>query len=239
MRKYKKVCTLPLYFRMKTIRIRGAAEEIPVGKILCLGRTYAEHAQEMHADVPEHPLVFIKPSTAIIADGQDILIPALSRNVHHEVELVVAIGKNGKNIPPSQAKEHIAGYGVGLDMTLRDVQSEAKTKGWPWSIAKGFDTSAPVSEIIPASIIPNPTALEIRCRVNGILRQKSTAGAMVFSIEEIVSYLSTLFTLERGDLIFTGTPAGVGTVVAGDRIEAELVGWTKIAHTIKEEYAKL
>jgi 5-carboxymethyl-2-hydroxymuconate isomerase len=220
---------------MKTIRVRGLREEIPVGKILCLGRNYAEHAKEMQSDVPDRPLVFIKPSTALISDGQDILIPRLSREVHHEVELVVAIGKTGKHLQQEQAKEHILGYGVGLDMTLRDVQNEAKRKGLPWSIAKGFDTSAPVSDIVPASMIANPAALEIQCRVNGTLRQKSRADQMIFSVEQIISYLSTLFTLERGDLIFTGTPAGVGTVVAGDRIEAELIGWTKITHTIKSE----
>lgn len=218
---------------MKTIRIRGSAEEIPVGKILCLGRTYADHAQEMHSAVPERPLVFIKPSTALLYDGEDILIPAISRDVRHEVEFVVAITKDGKHIVSEQAGEYILGYGVGLDMTLRDVQAEAKKNGWPWSIAKGFDTSAPVSEIIPVTMVPDPTALEICCRVNGTVRQRSSVSQMTLSVQQLISYLSTFFTLERGDLIYTGTPAGVGTVVAGDHIEAELVGWTKIAHRVK------
>lgn len=220
---------------MKTIRVRGLREEIPVGKILCLGRNYAEHAKEMQSEVPDCPLVFIKPSSALISDGQDIVIPRISQEVHHEVELVVAIGKTGKRMQQEQARNYILGYGVGLDMTLRDIQREAKKKGLPWSVAKGFDTSAPVSEIVPASMIASTAALEIQCRVNGTLRQTSRTDQMIFPVEQIISYLSTLFTLERGDLIFTGTPAGVGTVVPGDRIEAELVGWTKITHTIKSE----
>src|SRR6266849_5438527 len=191
---------------MKTIRVLGSREEIPVGKVLCLGRNYVQHAREMLSEVPERPIIFLKPATALIRDGENILIPPISREVHHEVELVVAISKNGKHIPESSAREFILGYGVGLDMTLRDVQNEAKKKGLPWSVAKGFDTSAPVSEIIPASRIKNVSELEIRCSVNGTIRQKSRIEAMVFSIEQIISYCSSLFTLERGDLIFTGTP---------------------------------
>lgn len=193
---------------MKTIHVRGSSEEIPVGKILCLGRNYSEHAQEMRSEIPEQPVVFLKPSTAIIHDGDEIVIPPISNQVHHEVELVVAIANDGKNIPESNARNFILGYAIGLDMTLRDVQSDAKKKRLPWSVAKGFDTSAPVSDIVPASSINDPSALEIRCSVNGTLRQHSQIERMIFSVEKVISYLSSVFTLERGDLIFTGTPRG-------------------------------
>jgi acylpyruvate hydrolase len=235
LRKDKLFFTFHHHFRMKTIRVRGSTEAIPVGKILCLGRNYSEHAKEMRTEIPDRPVVFIKPSTAIICDGEDICIPKISHELHHEVELVVAISETGKHIPRDRTKEHILGYSVGLDMTLRDVQAEAKNKGLPWSVAKGFDTSAPVSEFIPTSMIRNLTELEIRCKVNGKLRQSSRLSQMIFSVEETIAYVSALFTLERGDLIFTGTPAGVGKVDTGDRIEAELVGWTTITHAVKSE----
>jgi len=218
---------------MKTIRVRGTSEGIPVGKILCVGRNYVEHAREMRADIPRQPVVFIKPSTAILHTGEEIIIPAVSREVHHEVELVVAIAKTGRNIPPENAREFILGYGVGLDMTLRDVQAEAKKNGLPWSMAKGFDTSAPVSEIVPAEQIERPSGLEIRCSVNGVVKQQTCVDKMIFPVEEILAYVSTVFTLERGDVIFTGTPEGVGPVLPGDTITAELVRYEKITHPVR------
>lgn len=218
---------------MKTLQVHGTEKEYAVGKILCLGRNYAEHAKEMQSEIPEAPVVFLKPSTAIIRNGEDIIIPKISHQLHHEVELVVAIAKEGKNIPSEQAFEYVLGYGVGLDMTLRDVQTEAKKKGLPWSVAKGFDTSAPISKIIPVSNIKNPYELRIRCIVNGTVRQETTASKMIFSIEKIIECISSIFTLEPGDLIFTGTPEGVGEVKAEDVIEAELVGYTSIRHTIR------
>lgn len=218
---------------MKTIRVRGTTEEIPVGKVLCLGRNYVEHAREMKADIPRQPVVFIKPSTAIIHTGEEIVIPTISREVHHEVELVVAIAKTGKNIPPERAHEFILGYGVGLDMTLRDVQTEAKNKGLPWSVAKGFDTSAPVSNIVPTRLVGKPSELVIRCTVNGVVKQQTRVDRMTFSVEEILAYLSTIFTLERGDVVFTGTPEGVGPVRAGDTVTAELVQYETITHPVR------
>lgn len=193
---------------MKTIHVRGSSEEIPVGKILCLGRNYSEHAEEMRSEIPERPVVFLKPPTAIIHDGDEIVIPPISNQVHHEVELVVAIANDGKNIPESNARNFILGYAIGLDMTLRDVQSDTKKKGLPWSVAKGFDTSAPVSDFIPASSIKYPSALEIRCSVNGTLRQHSQIEKMIYSVEKVISYLSSMFTLERGDLISPEPPRG-------------------------------
>lgn len=187
----------------------------------------------MKTDVPTRPVVFLKPSTALLGDGETIVRPAISGNMHHEVELVVAIGKEGKHISSDNAYDYVLGYGIGLDMTLRDIQNEAKQQGLPWSVAKGFDTSAPISEIIPKDRIRDPHALEIRCSVNGTIRQQSSTRNMIVTIDRIISYLSSIFTLEVGDLIFTGTPEGVGEVNAGDVIVAELIGFTKITHQIQ------
>ena len=217
---------------MKTIKLEGTQKEYTVGKILCLGRNYIEHAKEMHAEVPKEPVIFLKPPTAIIWNKEDIRIPKISKEPHHEVELVVAIGQNGKDIPRADAFQYVLGYGIGLDMTLRDVQNDAKKKGLPWSVAKGFDTSAPVSDIVPISKIKDSHNLGIRCTVNGIIRQDSSTKNLIFSIDKIIEYISSIFTLEVGDLIFTGTPEGVGIVNDGDVIEAELVGYTKISHRV-------
>ena len=207
---------------MKSVEIRDTKQKVVAGKILCLGRNYPEHAKEMKAETPTTPVVFLKPSTAIVADGSKIVIPPFSRDVHHEVEMVVLIGKEGKNIAREAAFDYVAGYAVGLDMTLRDVQAEAKKKGLPWSVAKGFDTSAPVSPFIGKDGVPDPHNLAISLKVNGKLRQQSNTRNMIFRIEDIIAYLSTVFTLEIGDLVFTGTPEGVGPVVAGDVLEAEI-----------------
>jgi len=220
-------------YSMKTIKLNASDERIPVGKILCLGRNYADHVQEMKASMPSKPVVFLKPSTALISNGEPIIRPAISSELHHEVELVVMIGKTGKDIPATKAYDHVGGYAIGLDMTLRDLQAEAKNQGLPWSVAKGFDTSAPVSEIIPKEQIPDPHALEIRCLVNGTVRQQSSTRNMIFAIDRIIAYLSSIFTLERGDLIYTGTPEGVGEVTSGDVVSAELVGYTTITHKIQ------
>ncbi|HEX9657029.1 MAG TPA: fumarylacetoacetate hydrolase family protein [Bacteroidota bacterium] len=206
---------------MRTVTLRSG-NAVGVGKILCLGRNYAEHAREMDSELPEFPIVFLKPSTALLADGGGIKIPSFSSELHHEVELVVLIGKECRNIALKDAWDHIAGYAVGLDMTLRDVQTEAKKRGLPWSVAKGFDTSAPISTIVEKSAVPNPSELSLSLSVNGKIRQNSNTNKMIFSIDHVVSYLSSIFTLEQGDLIFTGTPEGVGAVVPGDILEAKL-----------------
>ena len=218
---------------MKTFRIHNTADEIQVGTIYCLGRNYAEHAKEMKAEAPSSPIIFLKPSSSILNNEEDIIRPSISQSLHHEVEFIIAIGKSGKNISEQHAKDHILGYGVGLDMTLRDVQEDAKKKGLPWSIAKGFHTSAPISDIIPASKILDTNNLEIRCKVNGSIRQQTKISKMIFPIEKIISYISSLFAIERGDLIFTGTPEGVSEVKNGDSIVAELVDWIQISHRVK------
>jgi 2-keto-4-pentenoate hydratase/2-oxohepta-3-ene-1,7-dioic acid hydratase in catechol pathway len=229
------VYLLKIYLKetMRTVKIHRTERELPVGKILCLGRNYAEHAKEMHSEVPVTPVVFLKPSTALLSSGEPIVIPAISQNLHHEVEFVVAIGRGGKGIIARDAYRHVLGYAVGLDMTLRDIQNEAKERGLPWAVAKGFDTSAPVSAIIPASEIPEPNKMTILCRVNGKERQRGSTADLIFTIPQIIEYVSSLFTLETGDLIFTGTPEGVGRVVGGDTIEAELAGHITITHTVQ------
>ncbi len=218
---------------MKSVHLIGSNVEVKVNKVFCLGRNYAEHAREMDAEIPKKPVVFLKPATAVIGNREPIRFPSISKVLHHEVELVAVIGKGGKSITASAAREHILGYAAGLDMTLRDLQDEAKKKGLPWSVAKGFDTSAPVSPVVPASRIPDPANLNIVCRVNGIVRQQSSTSRMIFPISSIVEFISSIFTLEEGDLIFTGTPEGVGQVFVGDTVEAELLGYTKTAHPVE------
>jgi acylpyruvate hydrolase len=234
-RKCEYILNIKFWIQMKTITINKTNEQIPVGKIICIGKNYADHVAEMKSDVPDTPVIFLKPSTAIIKDGDNIVLPKISNEVHHEVELVVVIGKNGKKIQASQAFSHVLGYAIGLDMTLRDVQSEAKKKGLPWTVAKGFDTSAPISEIIKAEHIRNPHELTISCKVNGQIRQQSSTGKMIFKIDKLIEFISSIISLERGDLIYTGTPEGVGKVNDNDIIEAEITGIVRTTHKVKSE----
>jgi acylpyruvate hydrolase len=217
---------------MRAVTLLPEKKKIPVGKILCLGKNYAEHAKEFGGDVPKSPMIFLKPPTAIIENGDDIILPPLSVNVHHEVELTVLVGATGKNIPKANAMNYVAGYGVGLDMTMRDKQSEAKKEGNPWSIAKGFDTSAPLSPFVPKATVADPYNLEIKLSVNRKQRQHSNTGKMIFKIDEIIAFLSLVFTLEEGDVIFTGTPEGVGQVIANDVIDAEIPGVGSLHHRV-------
>ena len=207
---------------MAEIHFAGSDHSMRAGKIICLGRNYTDHAREMQAEVPTTPILFLKPPSALLDDGGVIRIPSFSTDMHHEVEMVVLIGWGGTDIPASQAMDHVSGYAIGLDMTLRDVQAEAKKKGLPWTVAKGFDTSAPVSTFVSKSAVPDPHHLDIRLSVNGTVRQQSNTNNMIFSIEAMIAYISSVFTLEPGDLIFTGTPEGVGPVQPGDTLTAEL-----------------
>jgi 2-keto-4-pentenoate hydratase/2-oxohepta-3-ene-1,7-dioic acid hydratase in catechol pathway len=207
---------------MKSVTLRGSGESIPVHKIICLGQNYAEHAKEMKFDVPTSPVFFLKPPSAIIHPGEQIILPSISNNVQHEVEMTVLIGERGKDIRRYSALNHVAGYGVGLDMTMCDIQAEAKNKGLPWSLAKGFDTSAPLSEFIPAAAIDDSNALHIQLLVNGKIRQSSDTSKFVFSVDKVIAYISQFITLERGDIIFTGTPEGVSRVDHGDKLDATL-----------------
>jgi acylpyruvate hydrolase len=208
---------------MKTVIILPANERITVGKILCIGQNYAAHAAEMKSVAPTIPVFFMKPTTSLMENGGTIVIPSISQDVHHEVEMTVLIGKDGKNIPLERAREHVAGYGIGLDMTMRDVQSEAKKKGHPWTLAKGFDTSAPISSFVPVSSVADPGTLRVQLTVNGTVRQSSGTNNMIHSVDALIFYISQFFTLERGDIIFTGTPEGVAQVKSGDTLTAELL----------------
>ncbi len=196
----------------------------PAGKLLCIGRNYARHAAEMKSDAPASPMVFLKPASAIIRDGGVVKLPPDSADVHHEVELVAVIGRQGKNIAGSDALGYVAAYAVGLDMTARDIQAEAKKRGHPWSVAKGFDTFAPLGPFAPAREVADPQALEIRLTVNGQARQCGYTRDMLFTVAELIAFCSRIFTLEPGDLLYTGTPQGVGPVEKGDVLEASATG---------------
>lgn len=190
--------------------------------LFCIGRNYAEHAKELNNPIPDRPVVFTKPSTTLLADGGTVVLPPVTQDVHHEVELVVAIGRGGKNIPIETALEHVAGYAIGLDMTARDIQTSLKSKSHPWELAKGLDTFAPIGNFVPSASIPDPSSLRLDLRVNGELRQSGTTADMLHPIPNLIAFLSTYFTLHPGDLIFTGTPAGVAAVNDGDVLHASL-----------------
>ena len=202
--------------------IPGLKPELPIHSIFCIGRNYAKHAEELKNAVPEQPMVFLKPSTAVIYNGESIVIPNQSKEVHHEVELVVAIGKTGKNISESEALNYITGYGIGIDVTARDIQQQAKEKSHPWSVAKGFDTFSPISNFITSDKVADLQELELKIDVNNETRQLGNTRDMIFPVKTLIAYLSTIFTLSPGDLIFTGTPEGVSPIKDGDKIEATL-----------------
>jgi 2-keto-4-pentenoate hydratase/2-oxohepta-3-ene-1,7-dioic acid hydratase in catechol pathway len=207
---------------MATVRLDGIGEELNVGKILCLGRNYRAHAAEMGSDVPTEPVVFLKPPTALLEEGEPIRLPSFSREIHHEVEMVLLVGREGRDIPREEALEYVIGYGVGLDLTARDLQAEAKKKGLPWTLAKGFDGSAPLSRFVRADEVEDPGALDLELTVNGVVRQSSNTRLLVFPVDDLIMRLSRWFTLSVGDLIFTGTPEGVGPIGPGDRLEMRL-----------------
>jgi fumarylpyruvate hydrolase len=207
------------------VALRGRTDFFPVRRIYCVGRNYAEHAREMGMDPErEPPFFFAKPADAIVPDGSQIMYPLRTGNLHHEIELVLALGAGGRNIPVETAREQIFGYAVGLDLTRRDLQAAARKDGRPWDTAKGFDQSAPISSIVPASDIGHPRQGRIALEVNGVLRQHGDIADMIWKIPEIVAELSTYFELAPGDLIYTGTPAGVGPIERGDRLEGSIEG---------------
>lgn len=213
---------------MHDIQIAGTTETYQVGKILCIGRNYAKHAAEMGGSVPDEPWVFLKPSSAIIRTRESVVLPKKSNDVHHEVELVALIGKLGKNLSVVEALGVVRGYAVGLDMTARDLQSAAKAARSPWSIAKGFDTFAPLGPVLPADEVKDPQDLIIQLSVNGEIRQSGSTRDMIFSVAELISFCSECFTLFPGDLLYTGTPDGVGPVHVGDQLVAKIEGLPKL-----------
>jgi 5-carboxymethyl-2-hydroxymuconate isomerase len=208
---------------MKTAKIPAKNVELPIGKIVCLARNYAEHARELGNEAPTVPVLFMKPSSSVIGNCGTVIIPAYSQECHYEVELALLIGSQARDVNTDKALEHVAGYGVAIDMTLRDVQSQLKAKGLPWEIAKGFDTSCPLSDFVTADSVPDPHNLNLKLAVNGKIRQDGCSSDMINNIPQIIAYISSIFTLEPGDVILTGTPAGVGQVVAGDIMTAEII----------------
>lgn len=214
-----------------SLPVVGDSKRFPVNRIYCVGRNYADHAREMgHDPDREPPFFFMKPATAIVTDGQAMAYPALSKDVHHELEMVVALGKGGANIPVDQALDHVWGYGLGLDMTRRDLQGEAKKMGRPWDTGKAFDQSAPCSALVPVSQCGHLSKGRIYLTVNGQVKQDGDLAMMIWNVPETIAYLSTLFTLMPGDLIFSGTPAGVAAVHRGDELEGHVDG-LPVLHT--------
>ena len=208
-----------------SLAVEGAHGRFPVHRIYCVGRNYAEHAREMgHDPDREPPFFFMKPADALVTDGGDFAYPTGSVDVHHELELVVALARGGANIPAARALDHVYGYAVGLDMTRRDLQAEAKKMGRPWDVGKAFDGSAPCTPIRPAAEIGHPTKGAVWLEVNGAPRQRGDLAQLIWKIPEMIAYLSTLFTLAPGDLVFTGTPAGVGPVERGDVLRGGVDG---------------
>jgi 5-carboxymethyl-2-hydroxymuconate isomerase len=208
---------------MATRSIIGTNRQFPIGKIICLARNYAEHARELGNETPAAPVLFMKPASSVIGDGDTVRIPAYSQECHYEVELAVLIGTQARNVTADKALEHVAGYGVSIDMTLRDVQNQLKAKGLPWEIAKGFDTACPLSDFVPAGAVADPHNLNLKLAVNGEARQNGSSADMISRVPQIIAHISGIFTLEPGDVILTGTPAGVGQVRAGDVMTAEIV----------------
>lgn len=193
--------------------------EISVGKIVCVGRNYKEHIQEMSAEKPAAPVLFLKPATSILNMGSTIELPPYSNDVHHEIELAILISKEAKAINSKNWQKYIAGVGIALDLTLRDHQSIAKKKGLPWSVSKGFDGACPIGQFIPTDNNINIENLKIELFVNNQMRQSGNTNQMIFSIGKLLEYISSIFTLERGDIILTGTPSGVGPIKSGDKIK--------------------
>lgn len=211
-----------------TLAVQGSADRFPVRRIYCVGRNYAAHAREMGATGRELPFFFSKPTDAVLNVAANAVgaleYPSATQALHHELELVVALGAGGRDLSPNQAASCVWGYAIGLDMTRRDLQAEAKKAGRPWLTGKGFDHGAPLGPVHPVATVGQLSAGVIRLSVNGEVRQSGDLADMIWSIPEAIAYLSTLFELHPGDLLFTGTPSGVGPVVRGDRLDGEIAG---------------
>jgi fumarylpyruvate hydrolase len=208
-----------------TLPVAESTQAFPVGRIYCVGRNYAEHAREMgHDPDREPPFFFMKPADAIVMSGATIPYPQVTKDLHHEIEMIVAIGKGGADIPVEKALDHVFGYGVGLDMTRRDLQGEAKKMGRPWEMGKAFDNSAPCTPLKTVAMVGHPAKGAVWLKVNGKVTQKGDLAEMIWNVPETISYLSKLITLRAGDIIMSGTPAGVGPVQAGDKLEGHVDG---------------
>lgn len=229
---------MPDFFEVPQVHaaIAGTGDVFPVRRIHCVGRNYAEHAREMGASGREPPFFFAKPGDAAVsvADGAEgrIAYPPRTANLHHEIELVVAIGRAGARIAVTKARDHIFGYAVGVDLTRRDLQAELKKKAQPWEMAKAFDQSAPIGPIHPAKSCGHPERGAIVLAVNGVERQRGDLADMIWSVPEVIAELSTYVELRPGDLIFTGTPSGVGPLERGDRVSAGIAGLSSLCLVI-------
>lgn len=218
---------------MPAVAVAGTDRLFPVRRIFCVARNYAEHAREMGMDpAREPPFFFSKPADAIVASGHDVPFPPRTTNLHHEIELVVAIGRGGRGIAAGEALGHVFGYAVGNDLTRRDLQAAARDKGRPWDMAKGFDASAPITPVHPVAAVGHVARARIWLEVNGVLRQQADVADMTWSVPELLAELSTYCALAAGDLVFTGTPAGVGPLVAGDRVRGGVDGVDVLEHGV-------
>ena len=216
-----------------SLPVHGLRERFPVRRVYCVGRNYAEHAKEMGFTGREPPFFFLKPADAVLVvnagETGTMPYPSLTKTLHHEIELVVAIGTGGSNIPAADAHKHIYGYAVGLDMTRRDLQGDMKKQGRPWEIGKAFDHSAPIGPVTPAAQAGDVSQAEIYLQVNGTDRQRSNLSKLIWNIGETIEHLSAAWELQPGDLIFTGTPEGVAAVMAGDVLVGEVAGLGKLS----------
>jgi len=206
---------------MSTIKLKPN-KTIRAGKIICVGQNYKKHIDEMKSIRSREPIIFMKPSTAILEEGKTIYLPAFSKEVHHEIELALLIGKEAKSIYAEKWKEYVSGVGVALDLTLRDLQNVAKKNGHPWTISKGFDGSCPLSSFVPLENIKEIQRLNIELFVNDSLRQNGSTGDMIWQVGELLAFISNIFTLEPGDIVLTGTPEGVGKLNSGDNLRASI-----------------
>jgi fumarylpyruvate hydrolase len=238
LRKNKAMTTNPQYVfappPVPTLPVVGSEQLVPIRRIYCVGRNYADHAVEMGGNPDrEPPFFFGKPADTVVAGGGTIPYPPLTNDLQHEMELVVVLGSGGRDISVAQALEHVFGYAAGIDMTRRDLQGEAKKLGRPWDMGKGFDYAAPCSAVQPARKIGHPREGGIWLKLNGKIRQSGNLNQQIWKVEETIAYLSRFLALAAGDLIFTGTPAGVGRVVRGDRLEGHIDGVGELEVTIE------
>jgi len=220
---------------MVRLPFRDTYYDLRPSKIVALAKNYAEHAREMESDVPERPVFFLKPPSALIGPGDPIILPRISKRVDHEVELAVIIGRRAKRVPAEKAMDYVLGYTILLDITARDLQTEARKKGLPWALSKGFDTFAPVGPRIVDRRELNIEDLEIGLKVNGKLRQLGRTSGMVFKVPELIEHISSVMTLEPGDIIATGTPAGIGPLRHGDKVEAWIEGIGRVEFDVLAE----
>ncbi|MCG7840685.1 MAG: fumarylacetoacetate hydrolase family protein [Methanomassiliicoccales archaeon] len=203
------------------------------GKIICVGQNYRAHIKEMSSDEPIDPVLFLKPSTALIGDGRTIIIPPDIGTVHHEIELALIIGRSGRNISADKGLQYVRSVAVFNDVTARDMQAVARKAGLPWSLCKGMDTFAPISDPMPLREVGDLHSLDLELKVNGELRQKGNTAQMIFTPEELISYISRFMTLERGDIIATGTPSGVGPIKHGDEVYASIPGVGSLTNKVR------